>query len=388
MSAAKKPAQTNSLLSYFGKTAAKPAAPTSNGASTTAAPKLLTPPTSTSKPIVIMTPEQKAAVEANRQKALAIREANKAASNPAGAVGITDTPVFQRAAHPSAATNPFKLRATTPPSAAKAEPIVKMEDVSYSASGRKRKQIMYTEDEDDDDAAQTPTPQQSSASKRRKAESDDEYEADKDAKMESEEEEESAASEEENGEEEEDEEEKKTAKKSSSKKKGAKAPAKTAAAKRAASKMDMSDDDEGGHVNISKKEYDVPWLHNPRDMKLRTPDDPNYDRTKLFIPTAAWAKMTPAEEQYWKIKQQNFDLVLFFKIGKFYELFDGDADIGVQQLGLNYMLNQARPHAGFPEAAFNKVKIRTIAEFTSVSTSAHCLLSLVLVFESASPVGL
>lgn len=33
-----------------------------------------------------------------------------------------------------------------------------------------------------------------------------------------------------------------------------------------------------------------------------------------------------------RIKQQNMDLVLFFKIGKFYELFDEDAETGVREL--------------------------------------------------------
>jgi len=31
------------------------------------------------------------------------------------------------------------------------------------------------------------------------------------------------------------------------------------------------------------------------------------------------------------------DVVLFFKMGKFYELFDDDADVGVKELGLNAM---------------------------------------------------
>ena len=42
------------------------------------------------------------------------------------------------------------------------------------------------------------------------------------------------------------------------------------------------------------------------------------------------------------------------QVGKFYELFDADAEIGVRELGLNYMQSSARPHAGFPEPAYNK----------------------------------
>lgn len=39
-------------------------------------------------------------------------------------------------------------------------------------------------------------------------------------------------------------------------------------------------------------------------------------------------------------------------------MFDLDADIGVRDCGLSYMVNQARPHAGFPEAALKQVRTR------------------------------
>jgi len=85
-----------------------------------------------------------------------------------------------------------------------------------------------------------------------------------------------------------------------------------------------------------------------------------------------YKKMTPAEAQYWQHKSVNMDLVLFFKvrlfaklaqlsrasttaapaslahpnllflfccdscvqIGKFYEMFDSDADVGVKELSV------------------------------------------------------
>jgi DNA mismatch repair protein MSH6 len=91
-----------------------------------------------------------------------------------------------------------------------------------------------------------------------------------------------------------------------------------------------------------------------RDAKKRRPADPDYDATTLYVPPCCAKGFTPAQAQYWKIKATNFDVVLFFKVGKFYELFDSDADIGVKELGLNYMASSARPHAGFPEPAYNK----------------------------------
>jgi len=37
------------------------------------------------------------------------------------------------------------------------------------------------------------------------------------------------------------------------------------------------------------------------------------------------------------MKSQHFDCVLFFKVGKFYELYHMDAATGVNELGLQYM---------------------------------------------------
>jgi hypothetical protein len=34
-----------------------------------------------------------------------------------------------------------------------------------------------------------------------------------------------------------------------------------------------------------------------------------------------------SQKQYWELKSDNMDVVLFFKMGKFYELFDSDADV-------------------------------------------------------------
>lgn len=52
------------------------------------------------------------------------------------------------------------------------------------------------------------------------------------------------------------------------------------------------------------------------------------------------------------VQADNFDCVLFFKMGKFYELFHMDADIGVRELDLIYMKGDVA-HAGFPEVWFS-----------------------------------
>lgn len=95
------------------------------------------------------------------------------------------------------------------------------------------------------------------------------------------------------------------------------------------------------------------WLSNPRDAFKRAPDHPDYDKSTLFIPPSAYTSMTPAQRQFWEFKSSSFDVVLCFKMGKFYELFDMDAEIGHKELDLSFMKGD-RPHVGFPESAFEK----------------------------------
>ena len=46
------------------------------------------------------------------------------------------------------------------------------------------------------------------------------------------------------------------------------------------------------------------------------------------------AELTPMMKQYIKMKQDNPDCLLFFRLGDFYEMFQDDAKIGAQELGL------------------------------------------------------
>ena len=47
--------------------------------------------------------------------------------------------------------------------------------------------------------------------------------------------------------------------------------------------------------------------------------------------------MSPGQQQWWEIKARNFDSVLLFKMGKFYEMFEMDCHVGVEVLGLAAM---------------------------------------------------
>jgi DNA mismatch repair protein MSH6 len=89
---------------------------------------------------------------------------------------------------------------------------------------------------------------------------------------------------------------------------------------------------------------------NIKDINLKSPNDPNYDPTTLFIPDAYIKKATPSMQQYWSFKRDNFDKVLLFKLGKFYEMFYDDAIVGNQVLELRWMGNDPNKlHVGFPE---------------------------------------
>lgn len=83
------------------------------------------------------------------------------------------------------------------------------------------------------------------------------------------------------------------------------------------------------HCSIESKDHDemsdsarskFEWL-NPfaiRDANRRRPNDPLYDKSTLFIPPDALNKMTTSQKQYWNIKCKYMDVVLFFKVVRFF----------------------------------------------------------------------
>lgn len=96
------------------------------------------------------------------------------------------------------------------------------------------------------------------------------------------------------------------------------------------------------------------WLVNIKDGEKRTPDDPDYDSRTLYIPSSAWAKFTAFEKQYWEIKGKMWDTVVFFKKGKFYELYENDATIANTEFDLK-IAGGGRANmklAGIPEMSF------------------------------------
>jgi len=67
------------------------------------------------------------------------------------------------------------------------------------------------------------------------------------------------------------------------------------------------------------------FLREKRDANGRKESDTGYDPSTLSVLLANGEKLTPAMQQYWDIKKNHHDVVIFFKMGKFYELFEEDA---------------------------------------------------------------
>ncbi|GMH18025.1 hypothetical protein Nepgr_019866 [Nepenthes gracilis] len=85
---------------------------------------------------------------------------------------------------------------------------------------------------------------------------------------------------------------------------------------------------------VSKSTRKFEWLDPSqiKDANGRRPEDALYDRRTLYIPPDAFKKMSPSQKQYWSVKCEYMDVILFFKVGKFYELYELDAEIGHKEL--------------------------------------------------------
>ncbi|KAF7553926.1 hypothetical protein G7Z17_g3292 [Cylindrodendrum hubeiense] len=108
---------------------------------------------------------------------------------------------------------------------------------------------------------------------------------------------------------------------------------------------------EKAHTKEPEDRY--PWLANPMDKEKRLPNDPEYDARTIFIPQSAWNKFSPFEKQYWGIKQNLWDTIVFFKKGKFYELYENDATIGHQEFDFKMTDRVNMRMVGVPESVLD-----------------------------------
>lgn len=95
------------------------------------------------------------------------------------------------------------------------------------------------------------------------------------------------------------------------------------------------------------------WLQDGKrkDIKRRRQTDDDYDPSTLYVPEDFLNRVTPGMRRWWQMKSEMFDTVIFYKVGKFYELYHMDAVVGVNELALTFMKG-TWAHSGFPEIGF------------------------------------
>ncbi|CAG0914143.1 unnamed protein product [Notodromas monacha] len=134
--------------------------------------------------------------------------------------------------------------------------------------------------------------------------------------------------------------------------------------------MFAAEDDDSGVSSVNCSPGDEIWEHlkvdflkpeNIRDRSGRRPDDPNYDPRTLKVPQKYLDQLSPGMRQWWQFKSEHFDVVLFFKVGKFYELYHMDATVGVNELNLLYMKGKFA-HSGFPEISYGRFADRLLTK--------------------------
>ncbi|KAK4234506.1 hypothetical protein C8A03DRAFT_37716 [Achaetomium macrosporum] len=105
------------------------------------------------------------------------------------------------------------------------------------------------------------------------------------------------------------------------------------------------------HTKEPEERY--PWLANVLDGNKNPPGHPDFDPTSIYIPPAAERSFSAFEKQYWDIKKKLWDTVVFFKKGKFYELYENDATIGHQLFDLKLTDRVNMRMVGVPESSLD-----------------------------------
>jgi DNA mismatch repair protein MSH6 len=115
------------------------------------------------------------------------------------------------------------------------------------------------------------------------------------------------------------------------------------------------DSDQCNTFDGKYKHYSYTFLEEERikDIEGRLKTNPDYDPRTLYVPNDFKKQLTPGLRQWWTVKSKNFDVIIFFKVGKFYELYHMDAVIAVKELGLTFMKGDYA-HCGFPEVSFSR----------------------------------
>jgi DNA mismatch repair protein MSH6 len=112
----------------------------------------------------------------------------------------------------------------------------------------------------------------------------------------------------------------------------------------------------------SEPEERYAWLADIRDIDRNKPGTPEYDPRTIYVPPNAWREFSPFEKQYWEIKQKFWDTIVFFKKGKFYELYENDATIGHQLFDLKLTDRVNMRMVGVPEASLDHWAAQFVAK--------------------------
>ncbi|KAI8947853.1 DNA mismatch repair protein msh6 [Xylaria longipes] len=114
------------------------------------------------------------------------------------------------------------------------------------------------------------------------------------------------------------------------------------------------------HTREPEERYS--WLAKITDINRHPPDHPDYDPCTVYVPPVAWNQFTAFEKQYWEIKQKLWTTVVFFKKGKFYELYENDATIGHQLFDLKLTDRVNMRMVGVPESSLEMWQNQFIAK--------------------------
>jgi DNA mismatch repair protein MSH6 len=122
----------------------------------------------------------------------------------------------------------------------------------------------------------------------------------------------------------------------------------------------------------SAPEKRYPWLATIQDIDRHPIGHPDYDPRTIYIPPAAMANFSPFEKQYWEIKQKFWDTIVFFKKGKFYELYENDATIGHQLFDLKLTDRVNMRMVGVPEMSLDHWANQFVAKGYKIARVDQC----------------
>ncbi|KAG9245224.1 muts domain V-domain-containing protein [Calycina marina] len=124
------------------------------------------------------------------------------------------------------------------------------------------------------------------------------------------------------------------------------------------------------HTSEPEKRY--PWLASLQDLDRNPIGHADYDPRTVYIPPNAFAGFSPFEKQYWEIKQKFFDTIVFFKKGKFYELYENDATIGHQMFDLKLTDRVNMRMVGVPESSLDQWANQFVAKGFKIARVDQC----------------